>query len=60
MSRCPLNVLEDNLSTHCKCTLSAITDKLNVLEHMLLWTFFLVLVYGTRAQSVSAPFSYTL
>jgi hypothetical protein len=27
---------------------------------MLILTFFLVLVCGTRAQSLSAPFSYTL
>jgi hypothetical protein len=33
---------------------------LNVSGHMLIWTFLLVLVCATRAQSLSAPFSYTL
>jgi hypothetical protein len=37
-----------------------VTHKLNVSGHMLIWTFFLVLVCGTRAQNLSAPFSYTL
>jgi hypothetical protein len=55
-----LNLMEDILSTSYKCTLSAITHKWNVFEHMLIWTFFLVLVCGTCAQSLSAPFSYTL
>jgi hypothetical protein len=27
---------------------------------MLIWTFFLVLVRGTRAQNLSTPFCYTL
>jgi hypothetical protein len=41
--------------------LSAITRKkiLNVSVHILIWTIFLVLVRGTRAQSLSEPFSYT-
>jgi hypothetical protein len=29
------------LNTYCNCTLSAITHKLNVSGHMLIWTFFL-------------------
>jgi hypothetical protein len=41
-------------------SLSAITRKLNVSGHMLIWIFFLVLVCETRAQNLSAPFSYTL
>jgi hypothetical protein len=28
--------------------------------HMFIWTFFLVLVCGTHAESLSAPFSYIL
>jgi hypothetical protein len=51
MSRRALNLVEDILSTYCKCTLSAITHKLNVSGYMFIWTFFLVLVCGTRAQS---------
>jgi hypothetical protein len=37
----------------------AITHKLNISGHILIWTFF-VLVYGTYAQTLSAPSSYTL
>jgi hypothetical protein len=40
--------------------LSAITHKLNVSRHMLIWTFFIVLICGTHAQSMSSPFSYIL
>jgi hypothetical protein len=40
--------------------LSTITHELNVSGHMLMWTFLLVLVCGTRAESLPAPFSYTL
>jgi hypothetical protein len=40
--------------------LSAITHKLNVSGYMFIWTFFLVLVCGTRAKGLSSPFSYTL
>jgi hypothetical protein len=42
------------------CILSGITPKLNVSRHMLIWTFFHVLVCTTHAQSLSAPFSYNL
>jgi hypothetical protein len=42
-----------------KCTLSAITHKLNVSVLMLIWTFFLFVVCGSRSQNLSAPFSYT-
>jgi hypothetical protein len=59
VSRRGLNLKEEVLSTYYKCTLSAITHELNVSGHMLIWTFFLVLVCGIRAQSLSAPFSYT-
>jgi hypothetical protein len=45
-----MNIMEDILSTYYKFTLSAISDKLNVSGHMLIWVFFLVLVCGTRAQ----------
>jgi hypothetical protein len=47
-------------STYYKCTLSAIAHKLNVSGHMLIRTFFLLSVCGTRAQNFSAPLSYTL
>jgi hypothetical protein len=50
----------DILSTYYKCTFSAVTHKLHVSGHVLIWTFFLVSVCGTRAQSSSAPFSYIL
>jgi hypothetical protein len=59
VSRRTLNLMEDILRTCYKCTLSAITHKLNV-SGLMIWTFVLVLVCGTRAQSFSAPFSYTL
>jgi hypothetical protein len=49
----------DILSTYYKCVLSVINHKLNVSGHMLMGTFFLALVYGTYAQNLSAPFSYT-
>jgi hypothetical protein len=60
VSRLALNVMEDILSTYYKRTPSAVTHKLNISCHMLIWTFFLVLVCGTRAQSLSAPFGYSL
>lgn len=44
----------DILSTYYKCTPSAITQKLNVSGHMSICIFFLVLVCGTHAQSLSA------
>jgi SNF family Na+-dependent transporter len=43
-----------------KCTLPAINHKLNVSKCTLMWTFFLVLVCATHAQSFSTPFVYTL
>jgi hypothetical protein len=60
VSRRSLNLLEDILSIYYKCTLSDITHKLNVSGHTLIWTFFHVLVCGTRAQRLPAPFNYTL
>jgi hypothetical protein len=47
-----------HLSPYCNCTVSAITHKLNVSGHVLIWTFFPVMVCGTRAQSLSPPSSY--
>jgi hypothetical protein len=41
-------------------TLASVQENISVSSHMLIWTFFLVLVCGTRAQSLPAPFSYTL
>jgi hypothetical protein len=46
------------LSTNYKCTLSDISHKLDVSGHMLLWTFFLVLVRGTRAENVFPFFQF--
>jgi hypothetical protein len=43
--------------TYYKCTLSAVTHKLNVSGYILVWKFFLILVCETRAQSLSAPFT---
>jgi hypothetical protein len=60
VSRCALNLMEDILSTYDNCTLSATNHKLNVSGHMLIRTFFLNLVWGTRAQSLFPPFSYRL
>jgi hypothetical protein len=48
------------LSTYYKCNLLDITHKLNVSEHILIRTFFLHLVCGIRARSLSAPLIYTL
>jgi hypothetical protein len=56
---CIENLMEDFLRTYYKSTLSAINHKFNVSGQRLIWTF-LVLVRGTRAQSLSAPFSYIL
>jgi hypothetical protein len=39
---------------------SAVTHMLNVSGHVLIWTFFLVLLCGTLAQVLSTPFNYTL
>jgi hypothetical protein len=50
----------DKMFRSTSCILSAITDKLNVSGHMLIWTFFLVLGCGTRAQSLSASFKGSL
>jgi hypothetical protein len=44
VSRRALNLMEDILITYYKCTLSAITYKLNVFGHMLIWTFVFSLV----------------
>jgi hypothetical protein len=60
VSRRTLNLMEDILSTDYKCTFSAVTHKLNVSRDMFIWAVFLVLVRGTPAQGLSAPFTYTL
>jgi hypothetical protein len=60
VSRRALNLTGNILNTYYKCTLSATSHKLNVFGHMLIWTLFLVLIGGIRAQSLSAPFSYIL
>jgi hypothetical protein len=44
-----------HLSTYYKSTISVTTHKLNVSGNMLIWTFFLVMVYETHAQSLSTP-----
>jgi hypothetical protein len=44
-----------SVSKYYKCSVSAITHKLNVSEHML-WTFFLFLVYGTRGPKFVRTF----
>jgi hypothetical protein len=59
VSRYALNLIEDIFVSCYKCILSAISHKLNASGQMLIWTFCLVLVCGTRAQNFSAPFSYT-
>jgi hypothetical protein len=46
--------------TYYKCTLWAVTHKLNASGYMLVWTFCLILVCGTHAQSLSASFTYAL
>jgi hypothetical protein len=51
--------INKNSSSHDNI-FSAIIHKLNISGHMLIWTFILVLVRGTRAGSSSAPFSYIL
>jgi hypothetical protein len=48
------------LNTYYKCNLSAITHKRNISGHVLIWTFFLVLVCGTCAQSLFTTNSSTL
>jgi hypothetical protein len=57
VSKRVLNLMEDTLRTYYKCALSAVHHKLNVSRHKLIWTFFLVLVCGIRAQRLFAPFS---
>jgi hypothetical protein len=52
--------MKDILNTYYICTLYAISHKLNISGHMLIRTYFLVLECGTRTQSLSVPFSYTL
>jgi hypothetical protein len=43
-----------------QCSLAADAHKLNVSGHTLIWAYLLVFVRGTRSQTLSAPFSYTL
>jgi hypothetical protein len=56
----PVSTLMLNCCWCLRTILSVITHKLNVTGHMLIWTSFLVLVFGTRGQSLSASFNYTL
>jgi hypothetical protein len=56
----PVHTLMLNCCWCLHSILSAITHKLNVSGHTFTWTFFPVLVCGTRAQSLSALFTYTL
>jgi hypothetical protein len=60
VSRSALNLMENILRPYYKCTVSAITHKLSVCGYMLIWTFFLALVFGTHAPSLSALSIYTL
>jgi hypothetical protein len=55
-----LNLMEAIFSTYDKCTLSAITQKLNVSGHTLIWLLFLALVCENLAQNLSASFKYIL
>jgi hypothetical protein len=59
-SRRTLNLVDDILSTYYKCTLSAITHKLYVSRHLLIWKIFLVLLRETLVQMLTAHFSYIL
>jgi hypothetical protein len=46
-----------------KCSINPITNPKPIYSHskiMTIWTLFLVLVCGTHAQSLFAPFSHTL
>jgi hypothetical protein len=52
--------MENISSIQCKNMLSAVTHKLNISGQMVIWPIFLVLMCGTSAQSLSAPFSYIL
>jgi hypothetical protein len=60
VSRRALKLMEGILSAYYKFTLSAVTRKLNVSGHMLVWAFFLVLIRGTRAQLPEEQFSLCL
>jgi hypothetical protein len=51
------NKKEKNISPDGK---SAINPKLNASGHMLIWTFFLVLVCGTSVPDLFTPFSFAL
>jgi hypothetical protein len=53
-----VEVCTESHGGHFQRTLSAVTHKLNVSGRILIWTCFLVLVFGTRAQSLFATFSY--
>jgi hypothetical protein len=59
MSRTLLNIMEDIIK-YFKDTLSAAIIKSNVTRHILIWTFFHVLVCGTRTQSLFKSSSYTI
>jgi hypothetical protein len=59
VSRCASNLMEVILSMYYKCTLWAITHKLNISRHMLIWTCFFSLGCRNRAQNLFVHFSYT-
>jgi hypothetical protein len=52
-----LNLMEGILSTHYKCTLNS---QMKCFRTRVDMDFFLVLVCGSRARSLSAPFTHTL
>jgi hypothetical protein len=56
VSRRAVSLMEDILSTYYKYTLSAITHKLNVSEHMLIWTFFISFWYVELVTRVGFVF----
>jgi hypothetical protein len=57
VSRRALNLMEDNLSTSYKCTPSAITHKLNISGHMLIWTLLslLSLFWKNKSRMMRSP-----
>jgi hypothetical protein len=60
MMRRALNLMEDIFSTCNKCAFTAITHKLMFRDTCWYGLFFLVLIRGTRTQSLSAAFNCTL
>jgi hypothetical protein len=52
-------LMEDILSTYYNCTLSAITHKLNVSGHMLIWTFFSLFLHVELVPKICPQLSIT-